>query len=253
MRGRADHRPYRPDSHPTRWQKGTAKSCVGALKISSSTVRHRCANSLSRIPEQYDTLRQSERTTAMNFSDVDRQYVELKRQYDEGALTADAFDEQLRGMMIQDAQGHWWAKARETGDWNYYDQVKGEWVRADPPASQAPSAPPPSPAAVAGAAPATGQQPMTQQPIGQQPVYAAAGAYGSQPELSSGLKIVFYIISFLFWIVGIILYFVYRNKPSAEDRAAARTFLILGVVSVLLSCFCSFSFFGLGMLGSGGF
>ena len=66
------------------------------------------------------------------------------------------------------------------------------------------------------------------------------------------MKVVFYILSFLIWFVGIILFFVYRNKPAAEDRAAAKVFLILGIVSIALGCICSVSGFGLiGMLASG--
>lgn len=70
-------------------------------------------------------------------------------------------------------------------------------------------------------------------------VQAGVGFGGVQPELSPGLKIVFYVLSFLVPIVGIVLYFVYRNKPAQEDRSAANLFLILGLIAFALSCFCS--------------
>lgn len=74
-------------------------------------------------------------------------------------------------------------------------------------------------------------------PMAQQVGGPAFGA--SQPELSPGLKVVFYILSFLVPLVGIVLFFVYRGKPAPEDRSAAQLFLILGAVSFGLSCLCS--------------
>lgn len=169
----------------------------------------------------------------MNFGEVDRRYAELKQQYQAGTLSAEQFDEELKALMVQDDQGRWWAKARESGAWNYYDAASGEWMQANPPTAQAsqapqtpPMPPPQSPAGGYAAAPAPA-------PGG----YAVSGMAG-QPELSSGLKIVFYILSFLVPIVGIVLFFVYRNKPIQEDRSAANLFLILGLVSFGLSCFC---------------
>ncbi|MCB0053262.1 MAG: hypothetical protein M9936_25680 [Caldilinea sp.] len=181
----------------------------------------------------------------MTFAEVDRQYASLKEQWQSGMLTDEAFDEALKGMMIQDEQGRWWAKARDTGQWNYYDNASQAWVPATPPsAAPQPSAPPPAPAPMAGA-----QQAYTPAPAPQS--YGAAAAYGStQPELSSGLKVVFYILSFLVPIVGIVLFFVYRNKVNEQDKAAARLFLILGIVSFVISCMCSFVFPVMLSLGS---
>ena len=56
------------------------------------------------------------------------------------------------------------------------------------------------------------------------------------------MKVIFYILSFIFGLIGIILFFVYRNKPATADRAAARLFLLLGVLSLLLSCLCTVSY-----------
>jgi len=171
----------------------------------------------------------------MTFADVDNQYESLKQQWQAGMLTDEAFDEALKGMMIQDEQGRWWAKARDSGQWNYYDNASQAWVPASPPkAVPPPTAPPPAPVPVASQ-----QQAYTPAPQS----YSAGAAYGStQPELSSGLKVVFYILSFLVPIVGIVLFFVYRNKPNEADKSAARLFLILGIVSFVISCMCSFVF-----------
>lgn len=82
------------------------------------------------------------------------------------------------------------------------------------------------------------------QPQSVQPAqwYGGAVAGGGQAELSTGLKVVFYIVSFLIPIAGIVLFFIYRSKPAPEDRAAARLFLILGVIAFVFSCVCPFAF-----------
>lgn len=172
----------------------------------------------------------------MTFAEVDQRYLELKQQFHSGALSDDEFDEALKDLMIQDEQGRWWAKARDTGQWHYYDVATQEWAPASPPSSSIPPAPPPRM-----------EQPRGVEPVGQGYAPAAQSnatpAFGaSQPELTSGLKVIFYILSFLVPIVGIVLFFVYRGKSAPEDRSAANLFLILGIVSFGLSCLCGFVF-----------
>jgi len=135
----------------------------------------------------------------MSFQEVDQQYIELKRQYDSGALTADAFDAKLKEMMVQDAQGHWWAKNRATGEWAYYDGIK--WIMSAPP----------SPAII------TPQPPVV-----------------SGKPISKGVAIVFYILSFLFSIAGLVIFLVYRNKPFESDRKMANACGILALVGLVL-------------------
>jgi hypothetical protein len=67
----------------------------------------------------------------VDFREVDRRYIDLKRQYDNGDLSAEEFDAQLEQMMVQDDEGRWWAKSRQTGIWHYYDG--STWVRGTPP------------------------------------------------------------------------------------------------------------------------
>ncbi len=77
--------------------------------------------------------------------------------------------------------------------------------------------------------------------------------FGPIAELTGGMKVLFYALSLLLPILGLILYFVYRNKPAQPDRSAARAFLILGIASIVFSCMCSTTFFLLEstMLGTG--
>ena len=76
----------------------------------------------------------------IDFRDADGRYAELKRQLDAGTITTKEFDVQLRQLMVQDDEGRWWAKSRQTGEWNYHDG--SAWVRGTPPGYQPPRTPP---------------------------------------------------------------------------------------------------------------
>lgn len=181
----------------------------------------------------------------MTFADIDQRYRELKQQFESGLLNEREFDEALRELMIQDEQGRWWAKARDTGQWNYYDTVTQNWVPASPPTQRPATSPASMP--LQSADPASVTPTYTESGV-YQPQAAQSSAHGfgpadfrvSQPELSPGLKAIFYILSFLVPIVGLVLYFVYRSKPTQEDRSAATLFLVLDLVSFALSCLCIF-------------
>lgn len=172
----------------------------------------------------------------MTFAEVDRRYQELKMQFDAGDLAAEEFDEALRALMLQDEQGRWWAKARESGQWYFYDAGTQRWALALPP-TVAPPPPPPPPPPAYKAQPVRADAHFTE-PV--TPTYAETAQSILQPELSPPLKVIFAFLSFFVPIVGIVFYFVYRNKPAQQDRAAAKLFLVLGVVSFAASCLCSF-------------
>src|SRR5919112_1836542 len=67
----------------------------------------------------------------MDFHAVERRYAELKRQHDSGTISTEEFDAQLDQLRVQDDQGHWWTKSRETGGWHYHDG--DTWVQSTPP------------------------------------------------------------------------------------------------------------------------
>jgi hypothetical protein len=78
------------------------------------------------------------RRREVDFQEADRRYAELARQRDAGSISDEEFDAQRQQLMVQDDEGRWWAKSRETGDWHYHD---GEgWVRSTPPGYQPPPA-----------------------------------------------------------------------------------------------------------------
>ena len=89
------------------------------------------------------------RVREVDFQEADRRYAELKRQRDERNISEEEFDAQRRQLMVQDEEGHWWAKIGRSGQWHYRDG--GAWVRGTPPgyheatADVSPPQTPPSP------------------------------------------------------------------------------------------------------------
>jgi RsiW-degrading membrane proteinase PrsW (M82 family) len=116
-------------------------------------------------------------------------------------------------------------------------------------APSTPAAPAPDPGRRTGAA--SGDLPGTAQGAPGTAGYSGR-EFSLLPELSSGMKVLFYILSLLLPVLGVILYFIYRKKPNAADRSAARVFLILGILSIVFSCMCSTTFYVLesAMLGT---
>jgi hypothetical protein len=71
------------------------------------------------------------REREVDFQEADRRYAELKRQLDTGTISTEEFDAQRRRLMVQDEEGRWWAKTRNTGAWYYHDG--NGWTRGIPP------------------------------------------------------------------------------------------------------------------------
>ena len=68
----------------------------------------------------------------VDFQGADRRYAELKRLYDTGDITSEEFCTLLlKESMGRDAQGRWWVKSRETGEWHYHDG--STWTKGNPP------------------------------------------------------------------------------------------------------------------------
>ena len=78
----------------------------------------------------------------MEFAQVETRFKELKRKYDDGALSEEDFKSQLEELMIQDEEGKWWIIGYETGMWHYHNGEK--WVRGERPRPRTtmPTAPP---------------------------------------------------------------------------------------------------------------
>jgi hypothetical protein len=195
----------------------------------------------------------------VTYAEADTQYEIARQQYLSGSLDDNQYEEELHRLMVLDEAGLWWAKSRETGSWHFYDPGKGQWIAGTPPAIMPTVSLPPSSSALPIAPPSAGSAagvspilPGTSQGVPTTAGYSPPGL-GAASELSGGTKVLFYALSLLVPILGLILYFVYRSKPALPDRSAARVFLILGIVSIVFSTMCGATFFLLEatMLGTG--
>jgi chorismate mutase len=90
------------------------------------SAREALASQAVPLPDEKEILPQQ-----LNFEEADRRFAELWQSYYAGALSAEQYDAQVRQLMLQDAEGRWWAKVPETGVWNYYDGAA--WIPGTPP------------------------------------------------------------------------------------------------------------------------
>jgi hypothetical protein len=179
----------------------------------------------------------------VDFAEVDRRYEELKRQYDAGLINTEQFDEQLRALMIQDEQGRWWAKSRDTGAWSYHDGTR--WVASDPPGRPAhrpggPAGPPdPSPGPTSGGYVSPGPSDPGYGATGGG--YVSHGPSTAPQTVSQGLAIVFYAAAIFIPLAGAVIWFIYRTNPNPADQAIARNTGIIAIVAAsfyFLVCVC---------------
>ena len=62
-------------------------------------------------------------------------------------------------------------------------------------------------------------------------------------QMSDGMKILLYIISFLFSIVGIIIGVYYMTKNESEYKEVGKICLVLALVGIVISALCSLAFY----------
>jgi hypothetical protein len=62
------------------------------------------------------------------------------------------------------------------------------------------------------------------------------------PQMSDGMKILLYIVSFLFSIVGIIIGVYYMTKNEPEYKEVGKICLVLGLVGIVVSILCNIAF-----------
>src|SRR5512137_1697216 len=70
----------------------------------------------------------------------------------------------------------------------------------------------------------------------------------AQPQISEGMKILFYILSFLFFIVGIIIGVIYYTKPDPESKHVGKMCIILAVLGVVVGVVCGLAIWGATLL-----
>lgn len=72
---------------------------------------------------------------ADKFRSSEDAYFKLRGQFDTGRITQEQFDEKLRELMVQDAQGRYWMLGADSGKWYFYDG--SNWVQDNPPVTAA--------------------------------------------------------------------------------------------------------------------
>jgi len=68
--------------------------------------------------------------------------------------------------------------------------------------------------------------------------YRFQGMAPQQAQVSEGMKILLYIVSFLIPLAGFIIGAVYYTKPEHEFRELGKMCIILALVAVLLGALC---------------
>ena len=165
----------------------------------------------------------------MSFAEVNARYVDLLNSYRAGTLSADDFDSRLKEMMVQDSQGRWWAKSRESGQWHYYDGTN--WVAADPPLDTS----------NAGRTGLIGGDAIDIDDGGGLVVKRGARS------VSDNVVKVFMAVAVLFPIAGWGLWLYYRNNLLPGDREMAKELGLLGLGAFVLWTL-SFAYSGFAVL-----
>jgi hypothetical protein len=77
----------------------------------------------------------------------------------------------------------------------------------------------------------------------QYPQYPQQPGYG-YPQYGGCLKFILYLVSFFIPLGGLIIGVIFLSRPDPESKSLGQTCLILGIISILLSC-CLGTIFGL--------
>ena len=56
--------------------------------------------------------------------------------------------------------------------------------------------------------------------------------------ISSGVKVLFYLLSFFIWPIGIIIGAIYYTKPEPELREVGKMCLILAALAIVIGVVC---------------
>ncbi|MDH3364716.1 MAG: zinc ribbon domain-containing protein [Thermoplasmata archaeon] len=78
-----------------------------------------------------------------------------------------------------------------------------------------------------------------------------AQVYAGQPrgeQISSGVKILFYLLSFFIPLVGFIIGAIYYSKPEPEMKEVGKMCLILAVLAIVVVFVCWGGILGIGLL-----
>jgi len=91
----------------------------------------------------------------------------------------------------------------------------------------------------------TPQPPVAEKPVSAPTPPASGGDAPPEP------KVLFYILSFVVGLFGIIFGIIYMTKDGEESKKFGKICLILGLIPMVLSCLCWIIGMVFGMVGSG--
>jgi hypothetical protein len=165
----------------------------------------------------------------MDFQEADRRFPDLKRQYDNGDLSDDEYRAQLERLAVQDGEGRWWVKHRDTGAWYYQDG--DSWVQGTP-YRELNSSGGESDGEAHGAGSAT---------LGATPPEGPTVTLQETPRWWIPVGIVSSIVSFIIPYVGILLplvgiYLGYRARQIGTTTGGNVT-MVIGAICLLLRFF----------------
>lgn len=165
------------------------------------------------------------------YRQAEQEYFKLRGQFDTGRISQEQFDEKLRELIQQDAQGRYWMLGADSGKWYFYDGTK--WVQGDPYAGAAPppvAAPPAPPVTTSPTPPSTGRtEPRASAapaPSGTTPVEPrgtsfpasssaeppAVGVYAPPPNAPRGFPLVPLLLLLAPLLVAIAAFLIYQNR-----------------------------------------
>lgn len=138
--------------------------------------------------------------SAEQFRISEDSYYKLRGQFDTGRISQEQFDEKLRELMVQDAQGRYWMLGADSGKWYYYDGAN--WVHGDPLDGAA------AVAAVAAATPAVQSDTA---PARTEPARATA-IPSAIPEEGHSFPLVPILVGMAIVILGIGAFLLFQNR-----------------------------------------
>lgn len=145
------------------------------------------------------------------YRQAEDEYFKLRGQFDTGRITQEQFDEKLRALMRQDAQGRYWMLGADSGKWYQYDG--SQWVLGDPYTDAAAGAAGAAAAAALASAPSDAAPPVNRTPPSYPPqVSAAAMPIPVAPPPERNFPLVPVLVGAAIVVLGILAFLLFQNR-----------------------------------------
>ncbi|HVU13165.1 MAG TPA: transglycosylase domain-containing protein [Phototrophicaceae bacterium] len=84
------------------------------------------------VPPAASPLTAAQQALAEKFNQADASINALRQQYQQGQITRDQFQADLRNLMVLDDNNVWWMKGVESDRWYRHDNTSGQWIPETP-------------------------------------------------------------------------------------------------------------------------